>query len=447
MKRSVLSSLFLILCFFLADGLWGIVFQPGGGNIARLHLAGEWRLQGELSQRLTGQLNGAPDLISIAADPRVLEALPPEIEALLKSSPVYLAGTLTFGKTGFAFLLIDQEGSQRLLCFHPESAGAGIFSIFFDVIPANEPLNDLLFLGGEKDGPPIFAYDRVALPKTPRLEEETRTLLLDSLSNTFSPSLKKLAERSDWQAAIDLLVEEMRSDPKGLHNNRCIVLDTIVVHHLAQARLDITPLLAVEAGPPWNNQQKAAIVLANAVRRPDLFKGEEKATIRAMIALTASQRGPVVEPALRVLHALTGEKALQRDPLAWARWFEAHYREKIDLRGSVYELVDVIAIELSPNGAVGFRADGKLVKDKEELRAQIQGFISRARAEGLLPRFVALVPTPITSPETGDQATREAQPVQEVLGSLGIEEFTVTPEDTVFYPPFEPGFPSKPGKP
>ncbi|HEY0554530.1 MAG TPA: hypothetical protein VGG20_09700 [Thermoanaerobaculia bacterium] len=444
MKRPALVSCLFLL---LAAGSWGIALQKDGGNSASRHLAGEWHLHAELSQRLTGQRTGAPDLVSITADPSVLESLPPQIDALRRSSPVYLAGTLTFGKTRFTFLLTDQEGSQRLILFPPGSSGSGAFSILFDVIPAQEPLNDILFLGSETDGQPIFAYERVALPKTSQLSEQTRALLLDALTNNYSPALKSLPERPDWQAVIDLLVEEMRNDPSGLHNYRSIVLHSLISRHLAEARLNVKPLLAVVASQSWTNQQKTSIVLADAVRRPDLFKGEEKETIRAMIPLTASQRGPVVEPALQVLHALTGEKDLQRDPLAWARWFEAHYGDKIDLRGSVYELVDVIAIETSSNGALSFRADGKHVQDKEKLRAQIQGFISRARAVGLRPRLVALVPTPITSIETGNQASREARPVQEILGSLGIEEYTVTPDDTVFYPPFEPGFPPKPGKP
>jgi hypothetical protein len=401
-RRILLYSIPLGLFLVLAADLWGITLQADSGNVASRHLAGEWRLQAELSQRLTGQRTGAPDLVSIVADPSVLGSLPPQVGALLKSSPVYLAGTITFAKARYSFLLTDQDGSQRLLCFQAQAGAStsGALSILLDVLPAKEPQNDLLFLGGERDGQPIFAYERVALPKTVRLSEETRVLLLDALSNTFSQSLERLAERPDWQAAVDLLVEEIHNDPNGQHNNHCIALDTLISRHLAKVQLDIEPLLVALASQSWNNQQKVAIVLASAVRRPDLFKGKEKETIRSMIPLTASQRGPVVEPALKVLHALTGEQALQRDPLAWAQWFESHFGTKIDLHGAVYELVDVVATERSPDGALRFRVEGKRLKGKEELRDQFQELISRARAAGLRPRFVALVPTPVTSSET-----------------------------------------------
>lgn len=448
MKRpTVLLSILLGLFLLRVEGLRGIALQPDSDNVASRHLAGEWRLQADLSQRLTGGRTGAPDLVSIIPDPSVLNSLPPRIEEMLKSSPVYLAGTLTFAKTRFTFLLTEQGGAQRLVCFQHESADSGALSILFDVIPAKEPQNDLLFLGGERDGQPFFAYERDASSKVSPLSKETRGLLLDALSDSYSSSLEKLSERPDWQSVVDLLLEEIRGDPKGQHNNRCIVLRALVARHLAEARLDIQPLLVVLASRSWTNQQKASDVLAEAVHRPDLFKGREEETIRAMIPLTASQRGPVVEPALQVLQTLTGEKALQREPLAWAKWFEARFGGKIELGGSVYELVDVIATKRSPDGNPSFWAEGKLLRSTDELRAQLQNFISRARAAGLDPRFVALVSTPVISSETRSKALRDAQPIRDVLGALGIEEITLTPGGTVFYPPFEPGFPSRPGKP
>jgi hypothetical protein len=440
--------LFLIFFGLLAlvpsEGQGKVALQPAGGNVASRHLAGEWRLLPELSQRLTGAPTGGPDLVAITSDPSVLDSLPPQIEVILKPSPVYMAGTLTFAKARFVFLLTEQEGSQRLLCFQSGTSGSGALSIFFDVIPAKEPQNDLLFLGGDKDGQPFFAYERVSLPKTSGLSEATRTLLLDALANTYSPSLEKLTECPDWQGAVDLLIEEVRSDPNGPHNNHCIVLQHMVTRHLAEIRLDVEPLLAVLQSRSWTNQQKTADVLAEAVRRPDLFKGNEKKTIRSLIPLTGSQRGPVVKPALQVLHALAGMNTPQRDPLGWARWFYSRFGEKIDLSGSVYELVAVIASENSPDGTTHFKLEEQRLKDKVELRSRIQAFISRARTAGLRPRFVALVPTPVTSTETQDKAIRDAQPIRDVLGTLGIEEITLAPEGTTFYPPFEAGFPARP---
>lgn len=433
--------LFAGLFLALAGNLWGILLQEG--NAASQHLAGEWRLVPDLSERLTGHRSGAPERISISSDSSVLVSLPPPVKALLKTTPAYLAGTLTFSSARFSYVLTVQEGSLRLLCFQPGLPSV-VTSILFDVIPATEPQNDLLFLGGEKDGQPYFAYERVALPKTTELSDETRSLLLDALSHTYSEALSKLPERPDWQGVVDLLTEEMREDPNGQHNNRCLVLSSILARHLREARLDVEPLLAVLKSHSWTNQQKVADILAEAVRRPELFNGREKEAIRAVIPLTASQRGPVVEPALRVLHAVTGAGALERDPRAWAGWFESRFGEKLDLRGSVYERVTVLSSERSTAGALTFRMDGKPVQDESALRSQLKTFLGVSQAAGLRPSFVVLIPTPVTSSETQDKALRDAQPIRDVLRSLEHEEMTLAPAGTVFYPPFEPGFPAQP---
>lgn len=446
MRRSIRWWLFLACLFLtLAGNLWGISLQ--GGNAASKHLAGEWRLLPDLSERLSGQRSGAPDRVSISSDPSVLSSLPAPVEALLGANPAYLAGVLTFSGARFSYVLTLRDGSLRLLCFQPGASSSGVISILFDVIPAKEPQNDLLFLGGEKADQPYFAYERVALSNTAQLSDETRGLLLDALSHSYSEALSKLPERPDWQSVVDLLTEEMRRDPSGQHNNRCIVLGSILARHLKEAHLDVEPLLAVLKSHSWTNQQKTADVLAEAVRRPDIFKGREKETIRAVIPLTASQRGAVVAPALQVLHALTGVVILEREPQAWARWFESCFGEKLDLRDSVYERVTVLSNERSPAGALSFRMDGKPVKDQPALRRRLEDFVAQSEAAGLRPSFVVLIPTPITSSETRDQAYRDAQPVRDVLHSLGREEMTLTPVGTIFYPPFEPGFPSTPGKP
>jgi len=256
-------------------------------------------------------------------------------------------------------------------------------------------------------------------------------------------AFRALADRPDWQAITDHLVERIRDDPNGSHNNTCLALGFVVKRHLAEIELDIDPLLGLLSTLPWTNQQKAAGVLAAATQRAELFAGNVERTIRLAIPLTTSQRGRVVAPALRILHALTDEKELERDPAGWVGWYEKRYEKKIDLRGSVYELLAIVHYRDEDNKRT-YELNGKPVGDTGGLRDALES-LSQAAATHALPA----VPVVVVDPEILEtlNMARVYKVMSEhsmIFARAGMGRMTVSPESDVFYPPYEAGFPATP---
>ncbi len=254
------------------------------------------------------------------------------------------------------------------------------------------------------------------------------------------PAFMALADRPDWQAIADYLVERIRDDPNGSHNNTCLALGSVVKRHLDEIELDIDPVLGLLSTLPWTNQQKAAGVLAAAAQRAELFEGNEERAIRLAIPLTTSQRGRVVSPALRILHALTDEKELERDPAAWVGWYEKRYQEKIDLRGSVYELLAIVHSR-DEDGKRTYELNGQPVGDAGGLRDALES-LSQAAATHALPA----VPVVVVDPEILEKMnmTRIYKVMSEhsmIFARAGMGGMTISPETDVFYPPYEVGFP------
>lgn len=405
-------------------------------------LAGTWRLAPELSERLTSSQGGSFELFTITADSSILASAPAAAKAAAGSDPIALTGTLTSGNTQFLFLLAGSSGTGRLVCYkRPRAEGADIkaLSIHFALIPARERGKDLLFLGGESLREPFFAYEREKSEASKSLSQETERLLQEAFNEPFSPALLRLPGQPDWQAVIDSILDEFRLQPEGDHNNRLIVLSAVLAEHRSEARLDLAPLLAVVASRTWTNQQKGAYVLA-ALRR-DLFSGKEEQVCRALIPLTTSQRGSVVSPALQVLHLLSGNTRLQRDPIAWSAWFERTYGKKLRLEGSVYELVCTIQAGDASSGQQLYSFNGGPPVGAEGLKRELKNHVQVAEAHGLHPTFIVLVPMEIHSAASQDEALNAAEPGRKILEELGFKGFTVVPERTEFYEPFKPGFP------
>lgn len=443
-KRLPACILLLVLCSLSNPGRCFSSVASSAGNLVSRHLAGEWRLSGSLSTRLTGSGGGAPSQVSIQDDPSALGTISPTVERALAGSPIFLAGSLQFEAGRFSFLLAEKDGTPVLICFPQGQEGARPIIVLIALVPAKDKVNDLLFLGGETETQPFFAYERAEKLAGPHLTAETERLLdiaLDgSISKQFSQALEELPKRPDWQKVVDTLIEAIRRDPNALHNNRLIVLLAIVSAHLHEARVDLDPLIAALGTERWTNQQKTADLLAKMAENKALFKSKEQPVIRALIPLTASQRGLVTEPALLTLHRLTGNSSLQRDPEGWARWFEAKYHETIRLVGTVYELVTVIGTEEGEAGARRYRIGNRLYR-LEEIQKPLQAAIDEARQAGLRPSFAFLVTEPITSAETEAAGVAEAGSARTILERLGIQDLLLVPKDARFYEPFKPGYP------
>ncbi len=295
------------------------------------------------------------------------------------------------------------------------------------------------FNSGAANGP---LTSQVA-PPLQELTAESRRLIryVDQPASAEQiPAFMALADRPDWQAIADYLVERIRDYPNGSHNNTCLALGFVVKRHLDEIELAIDPLLGLLSTLPWTNQQKAAGVLAAAAQRAELFAGNEERAIRLAIPLTTSQRGRVVSPALGILHVLTDEKELERDPAAWVGWYEKRYQEKIDLRGSVYELLAIVRSR-DEDGKRTYELNGQPVGDASGLRDALAS-LSRAAATHALPA----VPVVVVDPEILENLNmaRIGEVMSEhsmIFARAGMGGMTISPETDVFYPPYEAGFP------
>lgn len=404
-------------------------------------LVGTWRLAPELSERLTSSQGGSFELFTIAADPSILASAPAAAKAAAGTDSIALTGTLISGDTRFLFLLAGNRGT-KLVCYRqPRTEGAEVklLSIHVALIPARERGKDLLFLGGESLGEPFFAYEREKSEASKSLSQETQQLLQEALRDPFSPARLRLPAQPDWQAVVDSILDEFRLQPEGAHNNRLLILSAVLAEHRSEARLDLDPLLAVVASRTWTNQQKGAYVLA-ALRR-DLFTGKEEQVCRVLIPLTTSQRGSVVAPALQVLHVLSGSTRLQRDPIAWSAWFEKTYGKKLPLEGAVYELACTIQARDGSSGQQFYSFNGGPPVGADALKRELKNHVQVAEAHGLNPAFIVLVPMEIHSAATQNEALTAAESGRKILEELGFKDFTVVPERTEFYEPFNPGFP------
>ena len=259
-------------------------------------------------------------MVSITSDVSEIAELPPEVESAIGASQIFLAGALQFADTRFSFLVTERAGNPILLCFRPSAKSSSIhpIAIHFSLIPAMEARNDLLFLGGETETQPFYAYERAEEQVSSPLSPATQALILQALNNSYSPqldeALRRLPGQSDWQAAVDFLLEALRNDPNGINNNRLIVLQAIV------AKISMS---CVSTSPPcsrsWpasagRTSSKTVDLLEALAPRPELFDGVKGPLVRAFIPLVTSQRGLVVNPALNLLHKLTGEADFTRPP-------------------------------------------------------------------------------------------------------------------------------------
>ncbi len=296
------------------------------------------------------------------------------------------------------------------------------------------------FNSGAADQPPTSE----AAPPPRELTAESRRLIhhVDQPASAQQMAgLMALADRPDWQLIADHLVERIRKDPKGGHNNTCLALGFVVKRHLDEIELDIDPLLGLLSTLPWTNRQKAAGVLAVAAQRAELFAGNEERAIRLAIPMTTSQRGRVVSPALSILHTLTDEEKLKRDPAGWVRWYEERYEEKLDLQGSVYELLAIVHPR-DEDGRRTYELNEQPVGDAGGLTDALES-LSQAAATHALPA----VPVVVVDPEILESLNMDR--IYEVMSEhsmffarAGMGNMTISPDTDVFYPPYVAGFPA-----
>lgn len=248
-------------------------------------------------------------------------------------------------------------------------------------------------------------------------------------------ALEELPRQSDWQAVVDLLVEEIRTSPGESHNDRALAIEFIARQRLDDIRIDVGPLIDILGTPSWTNQQKGAQALAALSRRREIFTGRDRDAVRALVRLTTSQRGRVVDAALDALTHLTGQ-SFGRDPEAWAAWVERAWGERVHLDDAVYEVLAVIRRRPAAGGALEFSLnEGAWTTDSLALEPAFRQLAESAAARGVPVSTVLIVP------EIGfDEKTILAQvePLRPLFRKVQPEELTFSPETDVFYAPWTP---------
>ena len=190
-------------------------------------------------------------------------------------------------------------------------------------------------------------------------------------------------------------------------------------------------MIALLGTRSWTNQQKAAQAIAALAPRADLFAGRERDAVRALVPLTTSQRGRVVDAALASLRRLTGQ-SFGRDPAAWAAWLEAAWSERVTLAGSVYEVLAVIRRRDADRDGQEFSLNGGAWAPAEALIAPYRELQGQA-AESNMPVEAVVVVKEISL----DEATLLAQidPLRPLFREVQPKELTFSPETDVFHPP------------
>ncbi|MGK0155097.1 MAG: hypothetical protein ACI9SE_002057 [Neolewinella sp.] len=195
--------------------------QPDRGNVLANSLVGSWVIDVELNQRLGNR--GKQPSLQFAADASVLAGVPAPIAKQLRTSRIYLAGTMTMADKKHAFLVTEKSGNPIIVWFRERGGDSmgDTESWHASLARAEVAQADLLFLGGDRNSESFAAYERAGKPVgtlTPvaALAEMSR-LLGGGEAHQFVTTYctpKDLAEMVEAGRSIDRIVEHFRG-PRG----------------------------------------------------------------------------------------------------------------------------------------------------------------------------------------------------------------------------------------
>jgi hypothetical protein len=176
MQKSVIAFAWVVIGGSTSDAQSRLQVRTDPQHVVASRLVGEWEPNAVLTTRLGGRAlaGGAPGSddrvggrVVFKSDSSVAGRIPAAMATvMLREEPalqVYLAGTVTFGGRDHPFLLITIKGNTQMLYFRPRGGdpyGDGE-SFILSLAPAKEPMNDLLFIGGDFNNQPFSAYQRV----------------------------------------------------------------------------------------------------------------------------------------------------------------------------------------------------------------------------------------------------------------------------------------------
>jgi hypothetical protein len=163
--KTLAPLLLLVLSLPGPTGPGELVLEHNPENVVGSRLAGRWTVAAELSSHLRGRpVAAGSEALEFRADPAVVGAIPADYHEFLADQPLYLAGQLVRARGTDPFVLTTLNGNPHVIVFRPEggrSHGA-VESFNLALAPAMSPADDLLFVGGDFNGQPFLAYERVS---------------------------------------------------------------------------------------------------------------------------------------------------------------------------------------------------------------------------------------------------------------------------------------------
>jgi hypothetical protein len=247
------------------------------------------------------------------------------------------------------------------------------------------------------------------------------------------------AAQKNAPGAIPSLLGLMKNQAPKLDNDICLGLLRILKTH-PTAKCPLDPLLDVVRRRIWNSQQKGSLVLFQALREREAWKGREEEINAALIPLMTSQRSRVYEAALKCLETIN-DKHLGPDPDAWKDYYEKTYPGKsLDLGKALYELLAVI--HPSSEEPFSFEVNGEKGLSADDLTQKLGDLSHDVRQKGLTLEIVIQTSGEITTAE-GEYPPGVKVAIQAVTNyfvRLGESTFryTVSPGTDIFRAPYNP---------
>lgn len=141
--------------------------RPDPENVVASRIAGEWRLDADLTLRLGARDPGAS--LVIRTTDQIPSGLPETVRAQLQKLRIYAAGTIELRKREHPFVLLERSGNMHLVWFRARGGNpvGDAESMIVALAPARDTANDLLLVGGDFNNQPFTAFQRRAAAPPP----------------------------------------------------------------------------------------------------------------------------------------------------------------------------------------------------------------------------------------------------------------------------------------
>jgi len=168
MGKGILVLALAAAVVVISTVLWAAIeVKPDKENVVASRLEGNWVMHVALTKRLLSRDISREELrrngrLAFKLDAAVAEKIPAKYDEFLAKKQIYAAGIMTRQQKEHAFLLIENSGNPHIVYFREDKdepmGDAESFNVM--LAPAKEPINDLLFVGGDFNNQPFKAYER-----------------------------------------------------------------------------------------------------------------------------------------------------------------------------------------------------------------------------------------------------------------------------------------------